>query len=167
MTDEPPAGDRLIILGEAPGNYARPLVLYPYPPNCTGHRLMKLMGMTRFEYLHTDRRNLFPAYPGKSGKGAAFPYSQAKMLARQIEPSLAGYNVLFVGKRVAAAFGFGHNNPTFRKPLQWHPWVYRYAVLPHPSGINRWWNDPDNKAMGEAFLHAVADQWRASAQHYR
>ena len=161
MADKPPTGDRLIILGEAPGNYARPLVLYPYPPNCTGHRLMKLMGMTRFEYLHTDRRNLFPAYPGKSGKGAAFPAAQARELARVMTPSLAGYNVLFIGLRLAAAFW---SDPV---PLQWFEGMYRHAVVPHTSGVNRWWNDPCNWVAGETFLRAVAYQWREGTQHYR
>lgn len=161
MPDNPPAGDRLIIMGEGPGSYTRPLVLYPYPVNCTGHRLMKLMGVKRFEYMHMDRRNLFPLYPGKSGKGAAFPTSRARGLAREVAPSLAGYNVLFIGLRLARAFW---SDPV---PLQWFEGMYRHAVVPHTSGVNHWWNDPDNRAQGEAFLHAVTDQWRVGTQHYR
>lgn len=30
------------------------------------------------------------------------------------------------------------------------------AVLPHPSGLNRWWNDARNRASARAFLREVA-----------
>lgn len=31
-----------------------------------------------------------------------------------------------------------------------------YAVLPHPSGVNRWWNEEENVARARDFLREAA-----------
>ena len=118
--------------------------------------------MTFGEYLTLDRRNLFQEYPGKSGKGARFPMKDAKSMAFMVKRDLGGYNVLFVGKRVAIAFGVSRF-----ATLKWHNGKdFNFAWMPHPSGINQWWNDQDNRAMGEDFLRRTVLQWRAGALTY-
>lgn len=158
----------LIILGEAPGDYPRydpkKHALFPYPVGCAGHRLMKLMGLERWEYVQLDRRNLLDYYPGKAGKGAKFPHGASREAVRKLHESqaLIGHNVLLVGKRLATAFGY-----ETQEMLTWHHCkAYNYAIVPHTSGINRWWNSPGNSADGAVFLRAIATQARAGALSY-
>jgi hypothetical protein len=77
--------------------------------------------------------------------------------ASRIKPHLAGRRVVFVGRAVAAAFD--------HRDTGWFRWAstaefndagdiyrYDYAVVPHPSGRNRFWNCPHNTLQGEAFM---------------
>lgn len=152
----------LIILGEAPGNYPKydheKHALFPYPPRCSGERLMRLMGMMKHEYIPLTRRNLLDYYPGTLAKGAKFPIGVARKAVIALHEShfLIGSNVLIVGKRLSRAFGY-----ETRDILTWHcEKAYNFAIVPHTSGINQWWNDPDNRARGEEFLQSVGQQAR-------
>ena len=122
------------------------------------------MGMGMAEYVALSRRNLFEKYPGKCGKGAKFDVPTARELVRQIhaEGILYGTNLLIVGRRTAKAFGYE------RHPLlTWHrALAYNFAIVPHPNGVNRWWNDEVNEGLGKAFLRRVADQARRGAQTF-
>lgn len=151
----------LTMIGEAPGNYSKydpeRHALYPYPPRCAGARLCELMGLPLSEYIFgIDRMNLLDFYPGKQGKGARFPMAAAKesVAALHEQRGLIGRNILLVGRRVAEAFE-KKDVPN----LTWqHQKAYNFAIIPHPSGINRWWNDAENRAAGEAFLRSVGEQ---------
>lgn len=106
-----------------------------------------------------DRINLFSHYPGQQGKGSAFPMVAAKVQAQALLPMLAGRIVVFLGKRVAAAFGLRLITYGTWTVLD-HPGVaeisFRLMVLPHPSGINQIWNDPRQRdAAVQAFLEAL------------
>lgn len=43
--------------------------------------------------------------------------------------------------------------------LQWYPQIcgIEIAFCPHPSGLNRWWNDPDNKKKAKTFWKELGD----------
>lgn len=158
----------LVVMGEAPGNYPRydpaKHALFPHPPRCAGARLKDLMGMSLFEYVRLDRRNLLDYYPGTVGKGAKFPLGSAHMAVRAMHAkgALLGTNVLLVGKRLSRAFGY--NNFQLMK---WHQRkAYNFAIVPHTSGVNTWWNDPQHREQGKVFLHSVADQARAGVMTF-
>jgi hypothetical protein len=109
------------------------------------------------------RTNLLRAWPGPQGKGSAFPLDLARPAAsRLLARTPAGVPLLLVGTRVAAAFGLARQDYEY---LEWmtrsfvrspkgcigvEPWEAprhaprEVAVLPHPSGIVLWWNDPEN-----------------------
>lgn len=60
--------------------------------------------------------------------------------------------MLLAGKRVASAFGLDEEYladpvafPIGGRPVAVH-------VVPHPSGVNRWWNEPANRERARAFL---------------
>jgi len=64
--------------------------------------------------------------------------------------------VVLVGAAVARAFGarvgelaWGHD-PVLRAEL---------ALLPHPSGVNLWWNLPTNVERARAFLRKLSGGW--------
>jgi hypothetical protein len=62
--------------------------------------------------------------------------------------------VLVAGTRAAAALGL---RPDYfaAQALGGRP-AY---VVPHPSGVNRWWNDPANRAAARRFFEGVADEF--------
>ncbi len=63
--------------------------------------------------------------------------------------------LLLLGARVCDAFGL----PTDREWLGWYrTWLTRAPLiaLPHPSGLNRWWNEPTNAVAASELLRALA-----------
>lgn len=135
------------IVGEAPSmRTSRPFA------GRSGERLAELAG-TSLEALRDRYRlvNLLGYWPGPnaSGKGSAFPMQEARPAAATLR--LASGSLL-CGRRVAAAFGLA------RAPyLEWLSVDGRQvAVIPHPSGVCRWWNDPENVARARAFLREAA-----------
>lgn len=87
--------------------------------------------------------NVLSAFPGKSGKGDRFPLAEARQCAAKIclEPV-----TLLAGSNVARAFQLSPALFTWNDVQG-----CRVAVVPHPSGINRWWNDPAHVAQFRAF----------------
>lgn len=115
-----------------------------------------LSGLSFDEFLRTfDRANLLPLWPGPSGrKGAAFPVVAARLLAdRMIGRFRFDRTVVLLGKRTAAAFGLsvGYFEPVM---------IGRATVLvvPHPSGVNRWFNEPANVRRMARFMRRIVRQ---------
>ncbi len=172
MREYPNVCPNLLIMGEAHGDVADKYwidhyALFPYPVRSAGYRLQHLMRLSRLEYVSLSRRNLLRYYPGSSGQGTAFPIKDAINAARDVIKSdvLWDKNVLFVGKRLAGVFGLG------KEPiLEWMPTpilpdgtpAFRFAIVPHTSGINRWWNE--NEYEGGEFLASVGRQILVGAQ---
>lgn len=70
-----------------------------------------------------DAFNVLDRYPGSEGpKGDAFPISWARRRARRLYP------------------------------WEDHPEGFRVAVIPHPSGVNHWWNEPANRRRFRRFV---------------
>lgn len=111
-----------------------------------GDRLARLAGMPGHRELRRRARlvNLLPAWPGKSGKGDAFPLREARDRARRLRTR---GTVLLAGRVVAAAFGLA--DAEYFEPRG------RFHVIPHPSGVSHWWNDPANVRRARRFLRAV------------
>lgn len=138
----------LLLIGQAPsqnGDPDKPL------EGKIGNRLAKLAGLSTEEYLErTERVNLLSEWPGKDGKGDEFDAETAKQSAKDMTERLKGRRVLFLGRKVAAAFG--------ETDLSWMEWKTcrrlkaEVAAIPHPSGIVLWWNDPENKKKAAEFL---------------
>lgn len=139
---------KVLLVGEAPsrgGDPAAPL------EGKIGRRLAEFSGLTFEEYLaRTDRINLFGYWPGAAGKGSSFPMNEAVWLASLIKISRAKQSarVILLGKRVAKAFGM--RSPAYLEWCDFHG--VQYAVIPHPSGINRWYNSTANKSALRRFL---------------
>lgn len=135
----------------------------PYAEQCcarlavtgsVGRRLAELAGHDlsaghplRFYATH-DRLNLNARWNGKAGSGDLFLRPEGLARAREIDA--AGYaRVVMLGAEVTACFGWGW------EPLRVYQSVKAptsYLAFPHPSGLNRWWNDPANRAAGAAAL---------------
>lgn len=134
-------------VGEAPG------------PNSAigfrGHSLKRLVVLTGMLDLEARSRfvNLlkkFPGYAGKKGrggKGAKFPLDRARRWTSFVSSCLNAAPkprvVVLLGRRVARAYHL-EKQPFFEETkLLSHAWP-RVVVIPHPSGVNRFWNSVDN-----------------------
>jgi hypothetical protein len=94
--------------------------------------------------------NLLRDWPGKApgGCGDAFPMLEARLAARRFKMAR---RTALAGRLVAQAFGLG------RVPyFEWRRFGRDdVVVIPHPSGINRWWNDRHNRARVGVFLQGL------------
>jgi uracil-DNA glycosylase len=148
-----PGDDRPVFIGQAPSRHGDPTKPLTGSP---GRKLAALAAMTSMEfYLSTVRTNVLPRYVGASGGGDAFPMADARSRAVEMVAELDGRVVVFVGRSVAEAFGCGE---------EWFDWEegrfsvgdltvkYRRAVMPHPSGRNRFWNDSRNVQEARRFM---------------
>ena len=118
----------------------------------SGDKLAKLCGLTPEEFFRFSvTLNLFEDFQGKNGKGDHFPMELAKQRAKAIVYRWWAHSkVILLGRGVAEAFG-----KKDAEILTWHhagiPFC-EFAVVPHPSGINRWWNDPVHRITASLFL---------------
>jgi len=135
-------GPMATIVGQAPGRRGGPPLRGP-----CGARLARLAGLSGVDELarRHELANLLPRFPGKRGKGDAFPPAEARRAAHGVRPKHR--DVLLLGRHVARAFGV--DRPFFE---WWDLGRWRVAVVPHPSGVSRWWNDSANRARAAAFL---------------
>ena len=116
-----------------------------------GLRLSGMMGISPAQYLRrTERVNVLRQWPGKNGKGDAFPLREARESAYNLAQSFEGHRVLLLGNNVARSFDLRMDYLTWRKVKG-----FVVAVVPHPSGINRWWNLPKNRRKARRFLRTV------------
>ena len=118
-----------------------------------GRRLAGLCGLDYHDFLRTfDRRNLLNYEQGPLGKGDDFDPFAARRSALLMTPALTGREVVLLGRRVERAF----LGPTSLPYLSWTDLQgVRWATCPHPSGINRWWNEPANRSKAEEFWNAA------------
>lgn len=125
--------------------------LYPYPEGCTGWRLWQLLpeGTTRHQYLAAfDRRNLLRA--------RAWDARAARAAAAELLPRLEGRFVVVLGTQVRAALGLLPAEPLEVRVQRVSGDVFDFDLtwlaFPHPSGRNRWFNDPANRRAAAAAL---------------
>lgn len=149
---------RTILMGEAPGQGfdGKP----PFSSR-SGDRLRQLLGVEDLTEVF-EVRNILARWPGKGkSKGAAFPLVIARARADEFMQKLYGKpdrRIIFVGGRVAKAFRTRGTVPMMEWTTFWRgstmSWCqnHHFAILPHPSGVNRWWNEPENVELARQFL---------------
>lgn len=120
----------------------------------SGAALERLWGMQPGELgLLADTANLAPSWPGRAsgGLGDAVP-AKVELVRAAAELDLTGYSaVVLCGAAVAGAMGF---DP---EPLRVHERDgRRFLVLPHPSPVNRWWNESSNRTAARRALSDIA-----------
>jgi len=72
------------------------------------------------------------------------------------------WTLLLLGVKVCSAFGIEKPEwlEWYRSPL-WGPMI----AVPHPSGLNRWWNDAEHRRAATELLSAIAIGLLPSAEH--
>lgn len=99
-----------------------------------------------------DWINLLDEWPGPgSGNGSGWNPRAGRIRARELRETFDGHPlVVLLGRRVAqCVLPAGAGLPWFRR-------VGRFVVIPHTSGIVRWWNDPENVERARLFLSGVS-----------
>ena len=126
---------RIIFVGQAPGRSGNP----DEPLSGTvGRKLSDMLGVSYSDFMRFSRENLNYEFSSKSGKGDRFDATVGKFKAEQIEK--VELDIVVLGEKVARCFRLG-----------WCPLGYirfgacRFLMLPHPSGINRWYNSARNR----------------------
>lgn len=142
---------KTVLVGQAPSRTSepdRPL------SGMSGKRLAGLLRMTEAELSASFCRiNLVDEFPGKNGKGDAFPAAEARTKALLLMKRYAGRRVTLVlaGKKVAGAFGLRGRDYFERGRFHEFPNI-GFVTVPHPSGVNRWWNDAGNRRKAAKFF---------------
>lgn len=139
--------ERYLILGEAPGRHST--------SKWSSGRIRDLADRDLDEW--ADWVNLIEEWPGPAerGKGSAWNARLAVKWAEELRETLRDYRgVICLGRRVAGVvLPGGGGFPYFR-------WTEsrgaKLVVIPHPSGIVRWWNEPENVERAREFLTALA-----------
>jgi uracil-DNA glycosylase len=143
-----------LLVGEAPSkNEETPKPL----EGRIGRRLAKFADVPFEEYLELfDRINLLPLRQDTAEKGFQFDIEVAKQNAKKLRAEQPERrHVILLGKRVAEAFEL---------PLRYFEEMrddHIYVIIPHPSGINRWYNEPRNLTEVQMFMRSLVEQARA------
>jgi hypothetical protein len=155
ITDD---GQFILVVGEDnPLSVAPHFALHNLPPGCTGHRLCsKVMGLRPHVYLSLWRTNL--CNPAWSKRVAEV---RAQILSR---PGTPWRKVVLLGRKVAGSFG----RPAASYFDVWdggdRTGDKRFLLLPHPSGRNWVWGNPDNYTRSVLGLRELAPEipWKES-----
>lgn len=141
-----------ILIGETNPYGSEPyFALYHLPRSSAGGRLQRvILGIPAHEYLSFPRYNLC--------------YGLWKLPAARLEiarrgDELQGHTLVFLGRKVCTAFRVAYEPVTANGTSSaYHR--FRYVVLPHPSGLNRMWNQP-------GIIERVRDLMRSEFPHIK
>jgi len=133
------------LIGQAPsrrGDPSKPLA----GPN--GRKIARLAGMSYEELMACRRRHLNTRYNGKHRNGDSFDHAKGNINAADVLLDWRVERIVLLGKNVARCFGF--RDLPFLAEIR----IYgrRFLLLPHPSGINRWWNERRNEQRARQLL---------------
>lgn len=136
---------RVLLVGENnPLSRDPRYALYDEPQGCSGHRLRTMiLGLSRRTYFSDaiTRMNLVVGQ---------WSLAAARMVAEELRWRPTHDVVVMLGRRVIEAFKFDIDafTSTGETPV--------YVALPHPSGLNRIWNDPRAFLAAREVLKKVA-----------
>lgn len=159
-----------LILGEAPGR-GKDVVGGMFPlSGAVGVRLCQLAGLeeealrekpgsSRYgHYYWTLRKyydcdNLLNCWPGSNGKGSAFPPKEAygAVINRRLEWRRPV--IVLLGRRLMYAFKVGD--------LPFYEWDEPFVGIPHPSGLTRNYNDPEERQKAGEILTQARERLNA------
>jgi uracil-DNA glycosylase len=142
-------GNGVLFVGQAPSRRSdEPL------DGKTGAAIAKLLGIPHVEFLaRFQRLNLNRKLVGRSKTGRADPYdrNEGELRAAGIAASETP-RIVLLGRHVATSFGLTFDPLMIRREKNLAETINRYLILPHPSGLNRWWNDPRNRRAAQRKL---------------
>jgi hypothetical protein len=110
---------------------------------------------------HFEVANLIERYPGPQGRGAAFPIGPAREAWAELWPTLSGRVVVLLGARLPGVAGVWADEGESVFHQWWQVWsssgvtlpeAATIVAIPHPSGLNRMYNDPAEREKTAATL---------------
>jgi hypothetical protein len=142
-----------VLVGQAPSKETEGAL--PFSGRC-GPKLAGLLGVqhedlwSKFEVV-----NVLDHFPGSAGRGDSFPISEARERAKVLAPGFEGRRVVLLGRNVARAFDLGAM-PFFEwQAVDAHGARMLCSVVPHPSGMVHFWNEPENVARAKRFMGSI------------
>jgi hypothetical protein len=165
-----------VLVGQAPNGStdgpSRPLT------GTSGRRIAELAGLGYpHEYVRRfGRINLIETFPGYrengngDGEGDAFPIVEARAGARRIVEEVVrgggGNELVLLGRGVTRAFRwepsswFEETELAVLAKVDGSPTTHslRLSVAPHPSGLNRYWNEEENRRLASEFFRERAER---------
>lgn len=158
-------GCRVLLLGEDNPQSASPEhALYDYPPNCAGERLRRLiLDIPSDRYLSIWRTNLC---------NPTWSEQIARRRALELALDDTWDTIIMVGRKVARAMAsvdrtrLSKANQDPLEPFEVSPRYFRgdtgrwvqLVSLPHPSGRNLIWNNPDARETARRIVRDVAPE---------
>lgn len=117
----------------------------------SGKRLATFCKMDHESWIAaTNRINVLEDWPGKAKKGDVFKVKAGSAADKILNATKVDETIVLCGRAVATACGVDGQF------LKWMNWNGRRAVIiPHPSGINLWYNDRCNRDALEKLLLEV------------
>jgi hypothetical protein len=133
------------LVGQAPSRRGDPR---KPPAGPHGQKIARLAGMSYDELITCRRKHLNTHYNGKRSKGDAFDRAKGNAKAADVLMDWRVERIVLLGKNVARCFGF--RDVPFLAEIS----IYgrRFLIFPHPSGINRWWNERRNERRARQLL---------------
>lgn len=107
----------------------------------------------------TSHVNLLNVYPGEKFPIERGREAAEKLWAILVDGAPRGAVVMFAGSSVAQSFGY------FRDP--WLPALIdgiKIMRVPHPSGLCRTWNDPEQRRLALGKLRNLGDSFAKASQ---
>ncbi len=132
---------KIVFVGQQPNSYEDEGVALPIRPGSSGQRLVTMMGVTPDAFESAFIRINVSPYHDPEGFSPEYHHTSASNLL----PLLEGRRVILLGPAVAKAFKLERSAYEWCKFFD-HPSENvscLMAVIPHPSGLNRLYNDPE------------------------
>jgi len=153
MTIKGELSRRVVFIGQAPARSDHK-AKFGSSSGRAQKRLGALCGLSAEEFRSgVGWVNLLSRWPGKNGKGDAFDFVKARHQAWKLNLLFKdGQRVVFLGRNVCRTF-----NAETLEPLSSVLSITgtRFWHVPHPSGVNRWWNDPAHRRSAAAVLRTI------------
>lgn len=151
----PQSRSRVALIGEDnPYGDTPEFALYPSPDGCSGHRLMKILGLPEDQYLAIHRANLCAR--------DSFSMKEARRRAQIFcaDPSAPWRVIVLLGRKVADAFGYEMDFFTHGIEPTTATWTRPVTLvsLPHPSGRVLLWNKPEARQRAREILRELAPE---------
>lgn len=122
--------------------------LSPLVPRSAGEKFWRMTGLTMEQYSRVfSRDNLF--FWLDKRRSIERRKEAARAVISRLDSQWLDVRVIALGRVVAEAFGMVNT----QVPLIWRGHT---VLVPHPSGLNRWYNDESNARRAQAFVRGIA-----------
>lgn len=124
-----------------------------------------IMGLSLVRYSGTfDRANLLHDFPGGWKRDDKWPKRHGAIAAQAMRPLLRGRTIVLLGRNVSGAFGYSENHLDFHQWYDDDTWKFRVAIIPHPSGRNKWYHNEANREVSRLFWAEYINHLRNPAR---